>query len=135
MGFGADILKASQKVLVQTNDRAKKVVVKLGSNIIDDTPLKSGRLKGGWRPSIGSPYTTDSIRLDPTGETAKAELRVVARQLPSNKDWTFYFSNITPYGWRIEFLGWSQQAPHGMVRTNIAKLPMLIRQAIAEGKL
>lgn len=135
MGFGADIVRASQKVMVQTSEQAKKVVIALGTNIINDTPVKSGRLKGGWRSSIGSPYTTDSIRLDPTGETAKAELRVVARQLSATKDWTFYFSNMTPYGQRIEFLGWSLQAPHGMVRTNIARLPLLIRQAIAEGKL
>jgi hypothetical protein len=135
MGFGAAIRRASQKVLVQTGEQAKKVVVKFTENVIEDTPVKTGRTKGGWRSTVGSPYNTETIRLDPTGELAKAEARVVVRQLPDNKDWTFYFSNLTPYASKLEYLGWSQQAPNGMVRINVAKLPMLIRQAIVEGKL
>lgn len=135
MGFGADIRRASQKVLVQTGEQAKKVVVKFTENVIQDTPVKTGRTKGGWRSSIGAPYATETIRLDPTGELAKAEARVIVRQLPDDKDWTFYFSNLTPYAQKLEYLGWSQQAPNGMVRINVAKLPMLIRQAIVEGKL
>ena len=132
MGFMADINRASQKVMVQTNEQAKAIVKDLCSAIIDDTPLKSGRLKGGWRPSIGSPSTIDVIRLDPTGDQAKAETRVVVSQLPADKDWVFYFSNLTPYGAKIEYLGWSQQAPHGMVRINMSRVAVLVRRAIAD---
>lgn len=135
MGFMADINRASQKAMVQTQEQAKRLVTALCTNIIDDTPVKSGRLKGGWRPSIGSPSTIDVVRLDPTGDQAKAEVRVIASQLPTNKDWVFYFSNLTPYGSRIEYLGWSQQAPHGMVRINMSRIAVLVRQAIADGRV
>lgn len=94
-----------------------KASTELFSNIIDSTPVDTGRLRGHWHTSIGTPNSSIDIRLDPSGSQAKSEVIDVLSKYTLKQD--IYFTNTAPYVERIEFGSWSDQAPAGMVRVNL----------------
>lgn len=51
----------------------------------------------------------------------KQMLITKVRYLPIHMDWDIYFGNGKPYASRIEYEGYSKQAPNGMLRKNIAR--------------
>lgn len=115
--FSAAQLRAMQKAAGRIKERAYTFV----SNVVDDTPVDTGELKGGWQMVKDGSAPDMNTPLDPTGERTKRMLITKIRYLPIHMDWHFTFGNWKPYAYRIEYEGYSNQAPGGMLRKNIAR--------------
>ena len=89
--------------------------------VIDDTPVDTGAARGGWQIVKDPGQITEDTPLDPTGAVTKAMLIKKIRYLPIHMDWDIYFGNGKPYISRLEYEGYSKQAPNGMLRKNIAR--------------
>ena len=81
------------------------------SNIIQMTPVDTGRARGNWQCTIGAPF----IGEDASGSVMKAN-NVIPRRAGS----VVYLTNNVPYIGRLEYDGHSRQAPNGMVRVSVA---------------
>lgn len=83
-----------------------------------------GALRGSWQITIGTPARADNQRIDPGGSTtiaAGAAAVAAAKVGPA----IFIVSN-KPYARRIEFEGWSKQAPAGMIRVTAAEFSLIV---------
>lgn len=114
-GFG---VKALDKV-----DKVRRAsVLELFKLVIMATPVDTGRLRGNWQTTINSPADAATTRDDPNGAAALAEAMA---NLGSLAD-VVWFTNNLPYAERIEYEGWSRQAPEGMVRRHIAQWQRIV---------
>lgn len=133
MSFAAD-LSRFRKSTQDRLDRVRRVVViKLFSAVVQDTPVLTGRLRGNWRVSIGSPLLGEISRLDPQGVQVSAEIQDIATAARGDDE--VWMSNSLPYAERIEYDGWSKKAPEGMVRRNVARFQRLVDEAVRTGRL
>jgi hypothetical protein len=110
--------------------------LKRGKKLHDGMDVKGsagyvgGRFKGNWVVSIGAPQEVSVDRIDPSGSATLAAGRAaVAAFVPGQ---TIYLQNNLPYGPRLEYEGWSDQAPAGMVRITVAEFQDIVKQVGVE---
>lgn len=77
-----------------------------------------GRFRANWNTSVGAPDLTTTHAVDPSGAMAIAN----ARANMGGAGTVTYMANGLPYGQRLEYEGWSKQAPAGFVRVNVARV-------------
>ncbi|WLH76838.1 hypothetical protein PSH81_13835 [Pseudomonas sp. FP2335] len=90
-----------------------------------------GRFRGNWQVSFEVGATGMLDLVDPTGSAAKAIGKGVLEhyQIGIGKIWIM---NNLPYGPRLEYEGWSNQAPAGMVQITVTEFQMYINKAVSE---
>jgi len=114
-GFGIHALDKVDQV-------RRASVLELFKLVIMATPVDTGRLRGNWQTTINSPAGAAITRDDPSGAAALAEAMA---NLGSLAD-VVWFTNNLPYAERIEYEGWSRQAPEGMVRRHLAQWQRIV---------
>lgn len=114
--FEADLRKFGIKSMDKVDKVRRASVLELFKLVIFATPVDTGRLRGNWQTTINSPAGAALDRTDPGGGAAMAE---AVANLGSLTD-VVWFTNNLPYAERIEYDGWSRQAPEGMVRKHVA---------------
>lgn len=92
------------------DDRIRAATSEVFSNIIQMTPVDTGRARGNWQCTIGAPF----IGEDDTGSVMKAQ-----NAIPRRSGSVVYLTNNVPYIGRLEYDGHSRQAPAGMVRVSV----------------
>lgn len=102
----------------------RKSTIELFGSVIKMTPVDTGRARGNWQCTIGSPATSEIERLDKTGSSAISE--VVSTVKSGTVVW---LGNNVPYISRLEYDSWSKQAPAGMVRVSLARFGAMFSEA------
>ena len=120
MSFSSDIAKFAKKANATVDQVTRVVKIKLFNGIIEDTRVDTGRLKGNWQTSTGSPNLTTTERLDKTGSKAKSEVLAVV-----GGDTVDYMSNNLPYAKVYE-------DKDGMIAKNITRINRNLKEAIRE---
>lgn len=118
------IIDFKTKAMTQSLAKIKKAIIGLTTDIIYDTPVLSGRLRNNWIPSINQGANYSMLGVDTSKRKSKVRpvvAETTGKVLELKLGDTFYFTNNMPYAERIEFKGWSNKAPTGMVRVNIIK--------------
>ena len=103
----------------------QKATFDLFSAVVLKTPVDSGRFRANWNctQSAADFSTTDNTDPARAGQQAQKSLNFAAGGI-------VYFVNGLPYGPRLEYEGWSRQAPTGMVRVSIAEFDGYLKKAI-----
>lgn len=122
-GFQGQLVQFSTKTL-NTIDKVRRAsILELFTLIIYSTPVDTGRLRGNWQTTVGSPAATARETVDQQGSIAIAE---VMANMGSLTDAVWFVNNL-PYAERIEYDGWSRyKAPEGMVRKNIIQWQRIV---------
>lgn len=132
MSFARDVQTFAQKAEKALDKTVRAVTFSLFREVIQRTPVDTGRLKGNWQTSTGSPVTTTLTRTDPTGATTIAAIWSGMGGLGS----VSYMSNALPYAARIEYDGHSSvKAPAGMVRVSMARIHSIVQKAARDNKV
>lgn len=119
MSFASDIEKFAKKTNRNSEEVCQGLFVNLFSRIIEGTRVDTGRLRGNWQTSVGSPsMTEDNDRLDPTGDRAKGEVETTIDPTKVN-----YLTNNLPYAKVWEDVD-------GMVAKNIVRLKRTLKEEI-----
>lgn len=130
MSFSDDMNAYAKKAGASLEETTRAVALELFGSIIKDTPVDTGRARGNWQTSIGA---TASGEVDRLGEReALSELVSETGKFVGGQ--VIYLSNQLPYIQRLE-LGWSDQAPAGMVRKNIARIQQIVAKAARDNKI
>ncbi len=107
--------EVEQKVL----QVVQKISMEALSRVVLKTPVDTGRARGSWTVSVGTPDSSDPERVDPGGQQSISEGsgRIGGVREPD----VIYVQSNLPY---IEVLegGHSQQAPNGMVALTVAEI-------------
>ena len=106
----------TDKMSADMNTALRANIIGAFGAIIRGTPVDTGRARGNWQCSLGSPVTNEIDRLDPNGSGAVSEVIATVKIGEVN-----YLSNNVPYIRRLEYEGHSKQAPNGMVRIALAR--------------
>ena len=95
--------------------KVRAVTIGVFSSVIKMTPVDTGRAKGNWQCTIGSPANTIlEIEDQDGGITTSAMIATVPNPAGSK----VYLTNNLPYIQKLEY-GHSTKAPNGMVRVSI----------------
>ena len=97
MSFGIDIAKFSKKAGDTVGETARTIKMKLFSSIIRDTHVVTGRLRGNWQTTTGSPIYTETDRLDPTPEGQDGGVSQDEVQATVESNTIDYMTNNLPY--------------------------------------
>ena len=119
MSFSDEISKHIEDIKRGNERTVRGAAVAAFGMIIKETPVLSGRLRSNWFCSgiEGSGRVTDSVM------SQSEKVSEVTGNIVSQLDWgTFILTNNLPYAERIEYEGWSDQAPIGVVRVSLARV-------------
>lgn len=136
--FSADLKKFAEATKRNLNDTFRATCLELGTRIVQRSPVKTGRFRGNWQiaaggpdPRIDEPFDKQPLGSPPSGASfGRWQGELQAATIGS----TVFITNSLPYARKLEYEGWSQQAPSGMVRVTIAEYEQIIRAAIEKAK-
>lgn len=110
MGQFDDIQRRIQD---RMNRQLQGATAAMGTRVIQSTPVRDGFARANWNFAVGAPDTTSQ------DASNQSEAKLAASVSDFRIGMTAYFINALPYIRRLEY-GWSDQAPKGMLRLNIA---------------
>lgn len=122
--FSLDMSKFIEKTTNNVEAKVRVICLNLLSGITYGTPVDTGRARANWQTSIGAPKTSALEATDKIGSTTIAGAQSDVKNAPGN---VFWITNNLPYIYRLEFEGWSKQAPRGMVRITIDRIQRELR--------
>jgi|TARA_R110000744_G_C18910455_1_gene510473 hypothetical protein len=112
----------ARKANLSLDEAARGITIKLFSSVIMDTRVDTGRMRGNWQTSVGSPIIQETNRKDKGGSIAESE---VTRNVRSGK--VNYLTNNVPY---VEY--WEQQ--DGMVAKNMARIQRIVKEEVRKAR-
>ena len=128
-GFTLDIKNFVEKAKKNPETVARQVSFKLFSAVIKASPVDTGRFRMNWQ-TAGAVAPGGVI--DGTDKGGAAAIGDAASYIFAASDWNeFTLTNNLPYAERLEY-GWSNQAPQGMVRVNVARFNTLLEEEAAK---
>ena len=128
-GFTLDIKNFVEKAKKNPETVARQVSFKLFSAVIKASPVDTGRFRMNWQ-TAGA--VAPSGVVDGTDKGGAAAIGDAASYIFAASDWNeFTLTNNLPYAERLEY-GWSNQAPQGMVRVNVARFNTLLEEEAAK---
>lgn len=135
---------ALQKFAKDAPEKAQEIARKVSIELLKSVVLKSpvgnpslwknpapagyvgGRFRANWNVGIGSIDLNIGAPPDKTGQRAIA--KGTGEILASEAGQDIYITNSLPYAQRLEYEGWSSQAPQGMVRITIAQFNGIVNR-------
>lgn len=108
----------------------KAIAMELFKNVILKTPVDTGRARGNWTASIGSPVSDVKQHTDKGGESTISQ--VIEKVDDIKLGDTIYLSNNLPYIGKLEY-GSSKQAPEGMVRISMQEIKNDMKDILKDG--
>lgn len=131
MSFTLDIKNFVEKAKKNPETVARQVSFKLFSAVIKASPVDTGRFRMNWQ-TAGA--VAPSGIIDGTDKGGAAAIGDAASYIFAASDWNeFTLTNNLPYAERLEY-GWSNQAPQGFVRVNVARFNTLLEEEAAKVK-
>lgn len=112
----------AKKTNTTLDEAARGITINLFSSVIMDTRVDTGRMRGNWQASIGSPITTETKRTDKNGTTT-----VNAMDSKVRSGFVNIMTNNVPYA-----AYWEQQ--DGMVAKNMARIERNIKAVVRDSK-
>ena len=131
MSFASDVSRFNKKTTAAIDKTVRGVTFLLFRSVILASPVDTGRFRGNWQASVNSPKDGTLDKTDPSGGMTVANMALYIGGAGS----VTYLANNLPYAQRLEYEGWSSQAPGGMVRINVARLDGLLRAEALKNKV
>lgn len=118
MSFSADITKFAKKTNSSLDEASRAIKINLFGSVIRDTRVDTGRLRGNWQTTTGSPNYSEIDRLDPTGNQAVTEAITTVKG-----DTVDYMTNNLPYA-----EVWEEN--DGMIAKNMARINRIVKESV-----
>jgi len=119
MSFKADISRFAKKTNSSLDEACRAIKISLFNSAIMDTRVRTGRLRGNWQTSTGSPITNTTQRTDPSGASAIQEVT----QKTTGLGTVDYLTNNLPYA-----EVWEEK--DGMLSKNLARISRIVREEV-----
>ncbi|WP_039012873.1 hypothetical protein [Pseudomonas brassicacearum] len=131
-GFAESLAKFAEQAKGAIDDVFREVVIEVGMSVIRLSPVDTGRFKGNWQLTIGSPSAHSVDTFDKAGHETIAELVSQANQLEAGQ--IAYIVNNLIYAIPLEY-GHSDQAPAGMVQITLARFQQIVEEAVRNNQV
>lgn len=105
-------------------------LIRDGMDLVAGKDYVGGRFRGNWQVSFDTAITGNVDRIDPkSNETRDAGAALI--QTFTTEVGTIWMMNNLPYGPRLEYEGWSSQAPAGMVQVSVTEAQTFVNNAVS----
>lgn len=129
MSFSVDLTRWIEKANGNVDKVLRQTVLLAAQGIVQRSPVDTGRFRANWQFSVNEPDLSTSWNVDPSGSITMARVQGQIAGIKAGPD--AYLTNSLPYAHRLEFDGWSSQAPNGMVRITLAGLQASVNEYVA----
>ncbi|MCW5597640.1 MAG: hypothetical protein KIT59_00770 [Nitrosomonas sp.] len=126
MSFSIDITRFANKTKSTLDQSARAIKISLFNGVIRDTRVDTGRLRGNWMTTTGSPATGTVDRLDKIEQGTnggEAMNEVISNVRGATVD---YLTNSLPYA-QI----WEER--DGMIQKNMSRISRIV-QEVSRGR-
>lgn len=128
--FALDLTRIANKYKDRIEVVVQKLTIDIFGNVILKTPVDTGRARMNWTASAGM-YSTSTVEgLDRSGSESISKMSGLVSKTESGG--IVYLVNNLQYIRRLEYDGWSSQAPSGMVRVTIAEFQDYVAKAVRD---
>ncbi|MGQ7956513.1 hypothetical protein ACUTAF_02130 [Pseudomonas sp. SP16.1] len=134
--YNLEVVRFNAALRDDPNNLTKAGRLKSGLKVNDSMDIISpdgyvgGQFRGNWQVTFDTKATGQLDRIDPQGDSTKSAASQVVLGFTSDVG-TIWAVNNLPYGPRLEFEGWSSQAPAGMVRVSVTEFQSFVNRAVA----
>ena len=129
MSFLDDLIRFNEATEQKIVEVKRRLAFDLFSSIIISTPVLEGTLRNNWYDKVGYGSTEVTSFAERDAETVISNMQSELNGTDIIRD--TFFTNNSPYGYRIEFDGWSAKAPAGMVRINVLRWDAIVQRNAA----
>lgn len=129
MSFALELDEWVEKAKGNLDRVTREALMLATQGVVMRSPVDTGRFRANWQFGAGAIDFTTSDQVDPSGAISIA--KVQAQLGAVNAGGVYYLTNSLPYAYRLEYEGWSAQAPAGMVRVTLAGLQGAIDDYVA----
>lgn len=140
--FSLQLQKFAEKAKANADLVVQKVTLDVARSVIERSPVGNpdtwkspapagyvgGRFRANWMFGVGAVDTTTTEGVDKSGGATLS--RLAAAIQATGAGGVTFVSNSLPYGPRLEYEGWSKQAPAGVVRITVAEFQQYVNQAV-----
>ena len=126
--FKSDFAKLLQKAGDKVAIVIQKTCLELQTSMVEMAPVDSGRFKNNWQVGLGSINTDTSASPDVSGAGSINRAKAALANYKAGE--TIYLTNSLPYAYRLEYEGWSKQAPGGFVRLTVQNYAQALKKAV-----
>ncbi|WP_421523068.1 hypothetical protein [Pseudomonas yamanorum] len=137
MQYNAEVERLNAEMRNDPSNLSKNGRMKPGRLIRDGMDLVAGkeyvggRFRGNWQVSFNTAITENIERIDPKGSASKSAGAALIQTFTAEVG-TIWMMNNLPYGPRLEYEGWSSQAPAGMVQVSVTEAQTFVNNAVSE---
>lgn len=128
--FALDVSSFVERAKVAPSIVVRKLTTDILSSVVRRTPVDTGRARANWNVSLNR--VDASVSVTTTDASGRQTIHVGNAAISK---WdigdSIFIANSLPYIRRLEYDGWSKQAPAGMVRITLAQAQQFIRAAVA----
>lgn len=128
MGFADSMKKSVDKITQQINDKVLETATELFSEIVRETPVRTGLLINNWFSGVGAYSTAKTNVHDTTGAGSLLNIEsLLQSDAFKGQDGWVSLSNNLDYAYRAEHLGWptpqwsGRVGPYKMVENSMIK--------------
>ena len=130
--FAESLAQFAEQAKDAIDDVFREVVIEIGTSVIRLSPVDTGRFKGNWQFTVGSPSNQSLDTVDKAGHETIAALVAQVSSLEAGQ--IAYMVNNLVYGVPLEY-GHSAQAPAGMVQITLARFQQIVEEAIRNNQV
>lgn len=118
--FALNLEKIGEQLVDEAlTELTKKIALMALRGVVMKSPVDTGRFRGNWNVSFGTPDYSFTEEVDPSGKAVLAKGTSVITKMP--KFSVVWICNGLPYARALE-TGWSKQAPAGVVAITVAEI-------------
>lgn len=141
MDFSEQIRQWANRRRISMNKAIAMTAIRLGTNIIERTPIDTGRAKGNWMSAYGSADTSTSETRMQNEALQGLHAKFTVAEVGRNS--SIFITNSLPYINHLEYglypnpskgskteNGFSKQAPAGMVRVSVAEFKRILEREV-----
>lgn len=141
MTFALDLQRFAEKAKDRADEAVGAIVVNIAAEIDRRSPVgdglywksppppgyRGGHFRGNWQLGVDMRLTGEIPGADRDG--VQTQGRIVAAIPDDAAGRVYNLSNNAPYAMRLE-MGWSRQAPAGMVGLTVTMFDQIVRDAV-----
>ena len=125
---GAQLRELAQAYPEKAESVLEASFLEVTGMMIMQSPVRDGFFRNSWRAGINEIDSSVSTTASAAISASTGSVRAALNRLDLGAN--FFFTNSLPYAHRIEYDGWSQQAPNGVVRVNLLKIDSVFERNI-----
>ena len=131
MSFSSDVAKWSKATNTGIEKTIRAVCLAATKEIVQRTPVDSGRLRGNWFATISNPSNQQTDMRDKSGRATISRAQTAIKSAPGQQ---FWLTNNLPYAIPIEYGHSQEKAPAGMVRITAENIEANMREAARQNE-